>query len=300
MYVQGSSLALPGGERFPVGGTVSRERRRNPTGARVTVTKSGRDLWLLFRAMWSTPAEDRPPEQPPPDRGSAPRRDSGEGVGPPLGPLPSGRHRYSPEQVARHQRERLIAGLAAAVEERGYAATTVGGIAAAAHVSRRVFYAHFETKEQCFLAAFDAVFDHLRGLMAAAAAAEPLAGDWPRQAIAALRVALEFFAAEPALARLCLVEAPGVGPAMRRRIGEIARMLEPFMAMGRALPGAKRELPDSTESSVIGALGFKFNRQVIAAGPESLPAQLPAYAEFLLVPYLGAKRARELTGEVAP
>jgi hypothetical protein len=35
-----------------------------------------------------------------------------------LGPLPAGRHGYSREQVAHHQRERLIAGLAEAVAER--------------------------------------------------------------------------------------------------------------------------------------------------------------------------------------
>ena len=51
-----------------------------------------------------------------------------------LGPLPAGRHGYSREQVAHHQRERLIAGLAEAVAEKGYAAVTLTDIVGHAKV----------------------------------------------------------------------------------------------------------------------------------------------------------------------
>ena len=133
-----------------------------------------------------------------------------------LGPLPAGRHGFSREQVAHHQRERLIAGLASAVAAKGYAAVTLADVTAEARVSRRVFYEHFESKEECFLAAFEAVVAHLRELAAEAAAPEQ---SWPRQALAALRAALAFLAAEPGLARLCLVEAPGAGLAVAERFG---------------------------------------------------------------------------------
>jgi AcrR family transcriptional regulator len=218
---------------------------------------------------------------------------------PPLGPLPSGRHTYTPEQVARHQRERLIAGLAAVVAERGYAAATVGQIAAAAHVSRRVFYEHFEGKGECFLAAFDAVVAHVRTLMSSAA--EPRGEDWPGRVAAALGAALEFFAAEPHLARLCLVESSSAGPPLRRRFREVADAFAPYLAVGRSGHGSDRELPDSFEVSLIGGLAFKLTRQVSAAGPESLPGQLPGYVEFLLTPYLGPERARARARElIAP
>src|SRR5262249_59685210 len=121
----------------------------------------------------------------------------------------------SREQVAHHQRERLIAGLAAAVADRGYAAVTLADITREAKVSRRVFYANFEGKEQCFLAAFEVVVGHLRELVAAAVA--PQEG-WPRQAIAATRAVLAFLASEPDLARLCLVESRGAGPTGAARL----------------------------------------------------------------------------------
>jgi AcrR family transcriptional regulator len=291
-------LAFRGGLRFPPVRTVSLRRRRRPSRRGVTVTQRGGHLWLLFRAMNRSDGEEPPARSTPP---SAPRRGEeapgpGEGAAspPPLGPLPP-RHRYTPEQVARHQRERLIAGLAVAVAERGYASLTVGEIAAAAHVSRRVFYEHFQTKEECYLAAFDAVFAHLRAVMATAA--EPYADDWPRRVIAALGAALDFFAAEPDLAHLCLIESPAAGPAMQHRFGEVAAIFDPYMAAGRAASESSRPLPESTEVSLIGGLGFKLTRQIAAAGAESLPAQLPAYAEFLLTPYLGAGHARALAAE---
>src|SRR3954469_22315863 len=99
-----------------------------------------------------------------------------------LGPLPAGRHGFSREQVAHNQRERLIAGLATAVAEHGYQAVTITHITKLAKVSRRVFYANFEGKEDCFLTAFEVVVGHIREL--AGEAVEPIS-DWPRQSIAA-------------------------------------------------------------------------------------------------------------------
>ena len=81
-----------------------------------------------------------------------------------LGPLPAGRHGFSREQVAHNQRERLIAGLATAVAEKGYRAVTITDITKAARVSRRVFYENFEGKDECFLAAFEVVVGHIREL----------------------------------------------------------------------------------------------------------------------------------------
>ena len=163
-----------------------------------------------------------------------------------LGPLPAGRHGYSREQVAHHQRERLIAGLAAAVAEKGYAAVTLSDIVRHAKVSRRVFYANFESKEQCFLAAFEVVVDHLRELVAEAAAPEP---DWPHRAIAATRAALAFLAAEPDLARLCLVESRSAGPAVTARFAAAVGELAPALRQGRAERPEGERLPASTEDS---------------------------------------------------
>ena len=201
-----------------------------------------------------------------------------------LGPLPAGRHGYSREQVAHHQRERLIAGLAAAVAEKGYAAVTLSDIVRHAKVSRRVFYANFESKGQCFLAAFDVVVDHLRELVAEAASG---VDGWPQQAIAALRAALAFLAEEPDLARLCLLESRTAGPAATARFNEAVAELAPALARGRAERPEGARLPDSTEDSTLGSLVSLAQRKVAAGEAEQLDTMLPEFSELLLLPYLG-------------
>lgn len=213
-----------------------------------------------------------------------------------LGPLPAGRHGYSREQVAHHQRERLIAGLAEAVAEKGYAAVTLTDIVKHAKVSRRVFYANFESKEQCFLAAFEVVLSHLHELVA-----EGVVGveGWPQQAIAATRSTLSFLASEPDLARLCLVESRSAGPAVTARFNEAVGEMAPLLQRGRAERPEAARLPDSTEDSTIGSLVSLAYRKVAAGEAEQLGDLLPDCAELVLLPYLGPAEATRLARELA-
>jgi AcrR family transcriptional regulator len=208
-----------------------------------------------------------------------------------LGPLPAGRHGFSREQVAHNQRERLIAGLATAVAKKGYRAVTITDITKAARVSRRVFYENFEGKNECFLAAFEVVVGHIREL---AVEAVTSIGDWPGQAIAAARAVLLFFAAEPDLARLCLVESQAAGPAVSARFHEAVHEVAPYLEQGRGLRESERELPPTTEESTLGALVLLAGRKVAAGEAEQLEELLPEFAEFILAPYLGAEEAARL------
>src|SRR5687767_14162175 len=62
-------------------------------------------------------------------------------------------------------RIRVMQGFTTAVAERGYAATTIADIVAAARVSKRTFYEHFPDKEACLLAAYQASGDRLALLL---------------------------------------------------------------------------------------------------------------------------------------
>jgi AcrR family transcriptional regulator len=213
-----------------------------------------------------------------------------------LGPLPAGRHGFSREQVAHNQRERLIAGLATAVAEHGYATVTITHITGEAKVSRRVFYANFEGKEECFLAAFEVVVNHIGELAAEAVESIP---DWPQRAIAATRAVLAFLASEPDLARLCLVESNSAGPAVAARFRDAVHEAVPFLELGRKERSRERELPDSTEESVIGAVVSLLSRKVAAGEAERLEDLLPDCAEFILSPYLGADESKRLARKSA-
>lgn len=223
-------------------------------------------------------------------RRSQPEREPAE-----LGPLPGGHHGLSPEQVAESQRERLLAGLAHAIAERGYRATTISEIVKVASVSTRAFYENFESKEECFLAAFEAVLAHLEELIAAAV--EPV-DDWPHRVIAALRAALDFFTEEPDLARLCLVETVTATPPIAARFREAVIGAIPYLESGRAeRPDGGAALPDSTEDSLIGGLVIFASRSILAEAP--LADLLPDLVDFVLSPYLGPDAAKRLAREAA-
>jgi AcrR family transcriptional regulator len=212
-----------------------------------------------------------------------------------LGPLPAGHHGLSREQVVESQRERLIAGIAHVVAERGYGAATINEIVASATVSSRAFYENFASKEECFLAAFDAVVDHMRDVLATAAATQE---DWPHRVIAALRAALDFFEAEPDLARLCVVEPVTATPVIAAHFRETVVSCIPYLEPGRAERADSGQMPESTEDSLLGGLVILTSRSILAAAAP-LPALLPDLVEFVFAPYLGPTVARGLAREAA-
>src|ERR1700759_2482598 len=92
--------------------------------------------------------------------------------------LPRGRHGLSPEFVARNQRDRLISALILTLAEVGYQKTTVSMIGRRAAVSKSHFYKHFDSKDECFLAAYDYAVDRIRETVVEACAPIPVS-EWP-------------------------------------------------------------------------------------------------------------------------
>jgi AcrR family transcriptional regulator len=154
-----------------------------------------------------------------------------QSVDTPRGQLPSGRSRHglSPDEVAATQRARLIDGVIEAVARKGYAPLTVGDIAAAARVSRRTFYEHFRDKEDCFMAAIDAVTQEVLGEMASAAAS---AEHWLSAVNTSVAAYLRAFVERPDFARAFNLEILAAGPRalefraeVHRRFAELYRDL---------------------------------------------------------------------------
>jgi AcrR family transcriptional regulator len=208
-----------------------------------------------------------------------------------LGPLPGGHHGLTREQIAESQRERLLAAIAQEVAAKGYRQTTITDVVKLASVSTRDFYELFDGKEECFLAAFEAVCDHLEELLGEVAASEE---DWPNQVVAVLRAALEFFAAEPELARLCLIESVGATPRIAISFREAVLDVSPALARGRAELDDPDSLLPETEDAILGGIVSLMTRSILAGETESFAALLPDLVDFTLAPYLGAERAAEL------
>jgi AcrR family transcriptional regulator len=137
-----------------------------------------------------------------------------------------------------HQhRRRLLEGMAHAVAAKGYADTTIADIVREASVSRRTFYEHFSTKQECFIALYEAASHN--ALKVLRDAIDP-AHDWHAQLQTALSAYLGCMVQSPVLMRTLFVEILGLGPegleARRRRNAEIAEFILQVVNPSRETP----------------------------------------------------------------
>ena len=222
-----------------------------------------------------------------------PPTESFEDYPPELARLPPGRHGLPREFVTHNQRERLIAGLAEAIAENGYSGTTIAHITRAAAVSRRTFYEHFASKDECFVAAYDTVMKELQERVSAAF---DEAEEWPRAIRAGIDAMLSFLAAEPNLARLCMVEALVAGPAVVERYDAAIQSFVPYFQEGRKgrPPEVLSRLSSTTEEALVGGMVSLISRRIIAGKAEELEELLPDLVEFTLTPYLGSADAAKI------
>lgn len=110
-------------------------------------------------------------------------------------------------------RRRLLDGLAASIGERGYRATTVADIVRHARTSKRTFYDHFPTKEQCFLELLHADVERLADEIRSAV--DPDA-DWQRQIRQAVAAYVGHIESQPAITLSWIRELPSMDAAAAR------------------------------------------------------------------------------------
>jgi AcrR family transcriptional regulator len=207
--------------------------------------------------------------------------------------LPRGRHGLSPEYVARNQRERLIAGLIEALYEVGYQKTTVSRIGQRAAVSKSDFYKHFESKDDCFIAAYDVAVDRIRDdLLAACEEAD--AEDWAHRVRHSIAALLNFFTAEPAVASIALVEGLRAGRGVYDRYQAALESFVTCLREGAPPSPTGTAVPEATGEAVVGGVASMLGRRILAGEAEQLEQLFPEILEFVLAAYLGGEEARRI------
>ena len=185
----------------------------------------------------------------------------------------------------------MINALAEATVERGYRAVTVAEIVKRAGVARNSFYDNFADKEECFLAASDyAVGEAMRRVTEAVSAVPE--SDWPGGVRVGLAAFLDYVAANPALARTCIVEALSPGPAAVDRYERSIQAFVPLFRLGRELAPAGTELPETLEETIVGGVFWLVYQRVVVGKGDEVQALLPELVEFTLFPYLGPVNAK--------
>lgn len=165
--------------------------------------------------------------------------------------LPRGPQALPREEVAAHQRERLVEAMVQVVNERGVVATTISDLVARAGISRRTFYEHFDNKEDCLLATYDTVVEtEVKRML-------DLAGsglDWLEQLEAIIRALFDTIAERPDAARLICVEMGASGTVGVQRWAEGATRFEHFIVAGFERAPGPGAVPDPVARAIVGAL----------------------------------------------
>lgn len=198
----------------------------------------------------------------------------------PGGVLPRGRHGLSREEVEASQRARVMLALAEAMAEKGFAATSVADVLKRARVSRETFYELYDSKLDCFLQTFDTAAALLQASIGHAL--PPDGGcDVLERAIGAY---LDVLLAQPAFARLFLVESYAAGAAaIERRAAVQARFVDALVALLVLRTGGQRMAAQAVVAYIGTAVTVPLSRNDLAA-LEALRPSLVAVARTLLHP----------------
>lgn len=163
-------------------------------------------------------------------------------------------------------------------------------IAEEAGVPIESFFELFDSKEECFLAAFDDLSDELLGV-----AADPdlVSGDWARTVRRVVGELLALLVDRPLYAHIIASEAPSACPEALERDCDLAQSIATLLTEGAPEP-ARNKL---AVEGVAGAIWHTIRCQVTNGQIHLLPALSDYLAYIVLTPFIGADAAAEIVIE---
>jgi AcrR family transcriptional regulator len=202
------------------------------------------------------------------------------------------------EEADRNQRERLFAALVATVAEKGYDATTLADLVSLSGVSRSAFYRHFDDKEDCFLAAVEALVGPTVGAIAKTDG-RPAGEERAREVFDSL---IRLLVEQVSAARMCFVEIYAAGPRAVGVLGSAVDAFEEFVAQTlREMPG-RDEMPPQVVRAMIGGLHKVIHTRLYRGEEHELPALTPQMWQWglsYLPPPQPLRRPRRRAGAIA-
>lgn len=208
------------------------------------------------------------------------------------GRLPSGIRSVPSDLVRAVQRERMLAGMLRATAELGYREVIVQDVLDRAGVSRPTFYEQFESKEDCFLAAFDGAAARLRNRLDLSA--HQNTRSWRERVRFALGQLVRFITDEPDAALTLIVDARAACPAALARRDEL---LDHFAAcldtQVRTEASADASPSAITAAGIVGGIDALLYSRLNEGGTDDLESLLPSLMYFTVLPYEGHEAASE-------
>jgi AcrR family transcriptional regulator/DNA-binding MarR family transcriptional regulator len=193
-------------------------------------------------------------------------------------------------RVSELQRLRLVSATVTVASERGFEEMSVARVLACAGVSRSTFYEHFDSREDCFLAALEetvhrvgspviAVYRHHRG-------------GWSERLRSSLETLLEQLDADPDATRVIFLEAAlGAGPRVETYTTRLLGRLRIAVDRGRtATREGARPFPLAAEAIVGGVLAVIRGR-LLEEHSESLVTLLNPLMSMIVATFEGPSAA---------
>lgn len=170
-------------------------------------------------------------------------------------------------EVAAHQRGRLQKAMVELVAEHGYNAVAVATLSNHASVSKRDFYKHFDSKEECFLATYDIIVSHsVRGILAAAEGEE----EWCERLRLGFLAFASQIASSPEAARLALVEIFAAGAVAVERMLHTNRLFEALVEKNFALADGAPRLPRLVVKGIVAGGSRLARARLLSGHPQQL------------------------------
>lgn len=185
----------------------------------------------------------------------------------------------SGKEVADHQRGRIHAATIELVNEGGYGALTVTGIARAAGVSNHTFYENFHDKEDCFLATYELIVRHAAREVLAARRREC---DWRARLRAGFLAFVHEVAENPKAARLALVEAYAAGPTALERIDHTRGLFEALVDQSLAEAEDGVEMPRLIVRGIVAGVARVARARLLAGRGWALQRDVGELEEWAL------------------
>ncbi len=192
-------------------------------------------------------------------------------------------------RVVEIQRARLLGAALNVVDELGYPSATVAHVTSRARVSRRTFYDVFGNREDCLLAALESVVERINRELSDL---HLDALSWRERVRAGLWTILSFFAREPVLARVCIVQALRGGPRVLERREQVLAGLARTVDAGRSENDKAQACPPLMADGLVGAaFGIVYGR-LLRGEREPLTDLFGELMGMIVLPYLGPAAAR--------
>jgi AcrR family transcriptional regulator len=195
------------------------------------------------------------------------------------------------EFVAVRKRRRIMDAMAELSAEQGYEATKIADIVRRAGVARKTLYDNFDGKEEVFLGAFDATVTDVSTRIEESCA--DAGKEWDERVAAGLRTFLTYIAENPALARMCLIEAMSATPAASARYDDA---MQRFVDLLRRSAPTDTGLPETIEETVVGGVAWILHQKIRRGEAEQTLDLMPELLDFVLSPYQGVEKLRSEPG----